>query len=46
MPGSTAFVVELPALVKDALVRRAARSVLTLAEEYASPDLEGATEAH
>jgi protein MpaA len=43
MPGSTAFVVELPATVSGALVGRAARSVLTLAREYAGPDLAGAT---
>ena len=41
--GSTAFVVELPATVPGVLVGRATRSVLTLAREYASPDLAGAT---
>ena len=45
MAGSTAFVVELPAVVRGPLVRRAAKSVLTLAAEYASPDVSGATVA-
>jgi len=35
LPRSTAFVVELPAVVGGALVRRAATTVLTLAGEYA-----------
>ena len=43
--GSTAFVVELPAIVPGRLVRRAARSALTLAAEYASPGVSGATVA-
>jgi protein MpaA len=45
LPGSTAFVAELPPSVPDSLVRRAAAAVVTLANEYASPDLAGATEA-
>jgi protein MpaA len=45
MPGSTAFVVELPASVGGGLARRAARSVLTLGAEYASPAIGGATAA-
>jgi protein MpaA len=36
MRGNTAFIVELPARVPGALAGRAARSVLTLAREYAS----------
>ncbi len=43
MAGDTAFVVELPATVSRSLAGRAARSVLTLAREYASPNLAGAT---
>jgi protein MpaA len=42
MPGSTAFVVELPATVSGALVRRAAHSVLALAAEYGGADVGGA----
>ena len=38
-PGSTAFVVELPAFVSAALVRRSTRAVLRLAAEYGSPEL-------
>lgn len=38
-PRSTAFVVELPAFVSAALVRRSTRAVLRLAAEYASPEL-------
>jgi protein MpaA len=45
MPGSTAFVVELPATVGGGLVLRAARSVLTLGAEYASPAVGEATAA-
>lgn len=45
LPRSTAFVVELPALVPGGLVRRAATAVLTLASEYGSPALAGATAA-
>jgi protein MpaA len=44
-PDGTAFVVELPATVPGALVRRAADAVLTLAGERGSPALGGATEA-
>jgi murein peptide amidase A len=36
-PGATAFVVELPAQVNSALVRRATRAVLVLARELSSP---------
>ena len=45
MAGGTAFVVELPAVASGGLVRRAARSALTLAAEYASPEVSGATVA-
>ena len=45
MAGSTAFVAELPAVVPGRLVRRAARSALTLAAEYASPEVARATVA-
>jgi protein MpaA len=45
MAGSTAFVVELPAVAPGGLVRRAAKSALTLAAEYASPEVSGATVA-
>ncbi len=38
-PRGTAFVVELPAFVSAALVRRAAAALLRLATEYASPAL-------
>jgi protein MpaA len=41
-PRSTAFVVELPALVSGALVGRATTAVRTLASELASPTVEGA----
>jgi protein MpaA len=37
LPGSTAFVVELPAVVGGALVSRAARAVDTVAAEYGRP---------
>lgn len=43
LPGSTAFVVELPLTVNGALVKRAARAVRTLASELGSPDLGDAT---
>jgi protein MpaA len=39
LPQSTAFVVELPALVRGALVRRAAAAVKALMSEYASADV-------
>lgn len=39
---STAFVVELPTVVEDGLVRRATRAVLALAAEYGSPEVAGA----
>ncbi|HET7119786.1 MAG TPA: M14 family zinc carboxypeptidase [Solirubrobacterales bacterium] len=39
LPRSTAFVVELPALVSDALARRAAAAVRTLASQLASPEI-------
>jgi len=42
MHGSTAFVVELPAVVPGGLVRRAARATVTLAAEYAGSDVGGA----
>ena len=42
---STAFVVELPALVDGALVRRAAGAVLRLADEYGSATVAGASPA-
>jgi len=45
LPDSTAFVVELPALVSGRLVGRAADAVLTLASELGSPALDGADEA-
>jgi murein peptide amidase A len=38
-PGSTAFVVELPHAVSDALVGRATRAVRALAAELASPEV-------
>lgn len=41
-PRSTAFVVELPAVVGGALVARATGAVRALAAELASPDLQGA----
>jgi protein MpaA len=43
--GSTAFVVELPAVVSAGLVRRAARATLALAAEYAGGDVGAATPA-
>ena len=39
LPATTAFVVELPAVVDDALVGRAARAVLRLAAEEGSPEV-------
>ena len=45
LPDSTAFVVELPALVSAALIERAAAAVRTLAGEHGSPALGGATAA-
>lgn len=39
LPGTTAFVVELPALVSEALVRRAAAAIRTLATQLASPEI-------
>jgi murein peptide amidase A len=45
LPRSTAFVVELPFTVSRALVKRATRSVRTLASEYGSPHVGGATAA-
>jgi protein MpaA len=42
LPGSTAFVAELPATVQGDLVRRAASAVRTLASEYGSPAVAGA----
>ncbi|HEX8752031.1 MAG TPA: M14 family zinc carboxypeptidase [Solirubrobacterales bacterium] len=42
LPGSTAFVAELPALVRAGLVRRAVGAVLGLAGELASPGVGGA----
>jgi protein MpaA len=42
LPRSTAFVVELPLSVSGSLVKRAASAVLTLANEFASEDLNGA----
>lgn len=42
LPGSTAFVVELPIVVTAGLVRRSARAVRTLASEWASPQVAGA----
>ncbi len=41
-PGASAFVVELPARVGGALVRRAARAVVRLADEYAGAEVGGA----
>lgn len=38
-PRGTAFVVELPAVVSGALVRRSTRAVLRLAAEYGSPEV-------
>ena len=43
--GSTAFVVELPAVVSGWLVRRAARATLALAAEYAGGEIGAATPA-
>jgi protein MpaA len=43
LPKSTAFVVELPARVSAGLVGRATRAVRTLAREYGSPHVGGAT---
>lgn len=43
LPGSTAFVVELPAAVGGGLVRRAAAAVRTLAGEYGSLGVADAT---
>ncbi len=40
--ASTAFVVELPAVVSGALIRRAARATLALAAEYAGGEVGGA----
>jgi protein MpaA len=37
LPNSTAFVVELPSVVRGDLVRRATSAVLTLANEYGTP---------
>ncbi len=45
LPGSTAFVVELPAVASGALIRRAARAVRALASEWASPQLGAAVPA-
>jgi murein peptide amidase A len=45
LPRSTAFVVELPAVVSGALVRRAAAAVTSLANEYASAGIGGAEPA-
>ncbi len=42
LPGSTAFVVELPSVVRGELVRRATSAILTVAGEYGSPDVGGA----
>jgi protein MpaA len=42
MPGSTAFVVELPATVSGRLVGRATRATRALAAEYAGGDVGGA----
>jgi protein MpaA len=39
LPQSTAFVVELPAVVPGSLVRRAAAAVTTLGDEYTSADI-------
>lgn len=43
LPRGTAFVVELPAVVGDGLVRRAAQAVRVLAGEWASPNVADAT---
>ena len=45
LPRSSAFVVELPAVPRRGLIRRAARAVTTLASEYASAEVGKATEA-
>jgi murein peptide amidase A len=45
LPESIAFVVELPRPVSGVLVRRAARAVVILAEEFASGELGPAAEA-
>jgi murein peptide amidase A len=45
LPRSTAFVVELPLAVSGALVGRATKAVRTLASEYGSPRVGGATAA-
>jgi hypothetical protein len=45
MRRSTAFVVELPAVVSAGLVRHAARAALTLAAEYAGGEVGAATPA-
>lgn len=42
LPRSTAFVVELPAVVGAGLVERSARAVRALASEWASPRIAGA----
>jgi protein MpaA len=44
LPGSTAFVAELPATVGGGLVRRAAAAVRILAGEYGSPGVADATQ--
>lgn len=44
-PGSTAFVVEMPAFVSGALIRRSTRAVLRLAAEYGSPEVGAAAPA-
>ncbi len=44
LPRSTAFVVELPPRVRSALIGHAARAVRSLANEYGSPHVGGATE--
>jgi murein peptide amidase A len=46
LPRSTAFVVELPSRVNRGLVGRATKAVRTLANEYGSPDVGGATTAN
>ena len=43
LPGSTAFVVELPSIVRSDLVKRATRAIRTLANEYGSADVGNAT---
>jgi murein peptide amidase A len=45
LPKSTAFVVELPAVASSNLIERAARAVITLANEYASAKVGEAAEA-